>query len=124
MFRKTIPFVAVLFLSPCLPAAAQTTGSDRPFHGALFGSNRTKNTPHTLDVSGMLLEAYDDNVLATLSGNVDPTSRQNSGYYTMLLPGVDYRFANRRYQVAVAGASALGYYPDIHKVRSISHNLG
>jgi len=125
MVRKNIPFVCgVLLLSACLPVAAQTTGSARPFHGALFGSFRTQNTPQTLDVSGMLLEAYDDNLFATLGGNVDPRSRPSSGFYTMPLLGIDYRLTHRRYNVAVVGASALGYYPDVHEVRSISHNLG
>ena len=125
MFRKTIPSVAgVLLLSACLPVAAQTTGSDRPFHGQLFGSFRTENTPQSLNVSGMLLEAYDDNLFATLGGNVDPRSRPVSGFYTMLMPAVDYRLNHRRYQVGVSGASALGYYPDVHEVRSISHNFG
>src|SRR4029079_3803473 len=87
-------------------------------------SFRTENTPQTLDVSGMLLEAYDDNLFATLGGNVDPRSRPVDGFYTMLLPALDYRLNDRRYHVAVSGASALGYYPDVHQVRSISHNLG
>jgi len=125
MLHRIIPFTAgVVLLSACLPVAAQTTGSSRPFHGALFGSFRTESTPQTLDVSGMLLEAYDDNLFATLGGNVDPRSRPVDGFYTMLLPAADYRLNHQRYQVAISGASALGYYPDIHQVRSISHNLG
>src|SRR6185295_11048884 len=100
--RKICSFVAgALLVASCVPVAAQTTGSDRPFHGALFGAQRTRNTPQALDVSTMLLEAYDDNLFATLGGSVDPRSRPASGFYTMLLPGVDYRLSHRQYQVAL-----------------------
>jgi len=41
----------------------------------------------------------------------------------MLMPSVDYRLSQRRFQVGIGGVSALGYYPDVHHVRSISHNF-
>jgi len=118
-------FVAgVLLLASCLSVAAQTTGSARPFRGALFGSHGTEASTQRLDVSGLVLEAYDDNLFATLGGSVDPRSRPVAGFYSMLLPSIDYGLAHRRFQLGVTGASALGYYPDLHEVRSLSHNLG
>src|SRR4249919_1805054 len=97
--RRLSSFVAgAVLVAGCVPVAAQTTGSARPFHGALFGALRTENTPQTLDVSAMLLEAYDDNLFATLGGTVDPRSRPARGFYTMLLPGVNYRLSRRQYQ--------------------------
>jgi len=107
-----------------MPAAAQTIGSARPFHGALFGAHGTVSSPQTLDVSALVLEAYDDNLLATLGGTIDPRSRPVGGFYTMLQPGVDYRLTHRRVRVGVTGASAFGYYPDFRELRSLSHNLG
>jgi len=106
-----------------MPVAAQT-GSARPFHGALFGAHEIQNSSQALDVSALVLEAYDDNLFATLGGTVDPRSRPASGFYSMLLPGIDYRVTRPRYQFGVTGTSALGYYPDLHEVRSISHNVG
>ena len=50
----------VLLLASCVPAAAQTTGSSRPFQGALFGPTAKKASSTSLDISGFLLEAYDD----------------------------------------------------------------
>jgi hypothetical protein len=114
----------VVFLASCVSAAAQTTGSSRPFQGALFGASTAKISSTSLNVSGFLLEAYDDNLFATLGGSVDPRSRPATGFYTMLMPGVDYTFAHPRWQVGVTGLSALGYYPDLQEVRSISHNAG
>lgn len=125
MFTKRIfRFVTgVLLCSSSVPALAQTTGSARPFRGGLFGAQRPQKSSQSLDVSAFVLEAYDDNLFATLGGTVDPRSRPVEGFYSMLLPGVDYRLSNRRFQVAVTGLSALGYYPDVREVRSISHNL-
>ena len=72
-----------------------------------------------------VLEAYDDNLFATLgSSTVDPRSRQVGGFYSMLQPGIDYHLNRRRVQVGVTGASALGYYPDFHEIKSISHTAG
>jgi hypothetical protein len=108
----------------CVPVAAQTTGSARPFHGALFGERASHNSPQKLDVTAVVLEAYDDNLLATLGSSVDPSTRQVGGFYTMLQPAIDYRLNHRRVQVGVTGASALGYYPDFRELKSISHTLG
>lgn len=122
--RKIFWYVAaLLLLSSRVPASAQTTGSDRPFRMALFGAQRSEKVPQTLDVSAFLLEAYDDNLFATL-GPADPNTKPVSGFYTMLTPGVNYRLAHPRFQVGITEASALGYYPDVSQVKSISHNLG
>jgi hypothetical protein len=119
--RTALIVAAALMLSICPPATAQT-GSERPFHGQLFGSHQTQASPQALDISAYALEAYDDNLFATL-GPVDPTSRPTGGFYTMLSPSVEYRLSERRFQVGIAGVSALGYYPDVHQVQSISHNF-
>src|SRR4051812_32860381 len=108
--------VAVLFLATRVPALAQTTGSAPPFHGSLFGAHESANSTQKLDVSALLLEAYDDNLFATLGSTVDPRSRQVEGFYTMLQPGIGYTLAHPRIQVGVTGVSALGYYPDFHEI--------
>lgn len=116
---------AVLLAAGCLPAAAQTTGSSRPFRGALFGANRADNSTQRLDVSVTLLEAYDDDVFGTTgAGQVNPGTRQLGGYFSMLQPTLDFRWAGRRAQFAATEASALGYYPQLGEVRSISHTGG
>jgi len=126
MFTKRLPsFVAAaLLVAGCVPVAAQTTGSARPFHGALFGAHGSENSTQKLDVSALVLEAYDDNLFATLGSTVDPRSRQVGGFYSMLQPGIDYHLNHRRVQVGLTGASALGYYPDFHEIKSISHTAG
>lgn len=91
---------------------------------SLFGPHETERVPQALDVSAYMLEAYDDNLFATLGPVVDPNARPVSGFYTMLMPGVDYRLTRRAFRLAVTEMSALGYYPDLHEVKSISHNLG
>jgi len=123
--RRLSSFVAgALLVAGCVPVAAQTTGSARPFHGALFGEHGSRTSTQKLDVLALVLEAYDDNLFATLGGNVDPRSGQVGGFYTMLQPGIDYRLTHRRVQVGITGASALGYYPDFHEIKSISHTAG
>jgi hypothetical protein len=125
LMQKISSFVAgVLCLASCVPVAAQTTGSARPFHGALFGGQESQNSTQKLDVSALVLEAYDDNQSATLGSTVDPRSRQVGAFYTMLQPGIDYRLTHGRAQVGVTGASALGYYPDFRELRIISHTFG
>ena len=102
-------------MAGCVPAAAQTTGSDRPFHGALFGPRHADTATQRLDVSVMALEAYDDNILATLGGTVDPNQQQVGGYYSMLQPSLDYGWKGRRAQIGITEASAFGYYPQLPK---------
>jgi hypothetical protein len=116
---------AVLLTAGCLPAEAQTTGSSRPFRGALFGANRVDNSAQRLDVSVLLLEAYDDDVFGTTGGSqVNPGTRQVGGYFTMLQPAFDFQWSGRGAQFAATEASALGYYPELREVRSISHTGG
>ena len=126
MFARSLSsfVVGALFVADCMPVAAQTTGSARPFHGALFGVHSAQNSTQKLDVSAMLLQAYDDNVFATLGSNVAPGSGQVSGFFNMLQPAVDYRLTHARVQVGLTGASAMGYYPQFHELKSISHTAG
>jgi hypothetical protein len=127
MLPKIVPTFtcAALLAAGCLPAAAQTTGSSRPFRGALFGANRVDNATQRLDVSVSLLEAYDDDVFGTTGGGqVTPTTRQIGGFFSMLQPSFGYQFKGRRAQVGITEASALGYYPEVGEVRSISHTAG
>jgi hypothetical protein len=122
---KIVSFAsAVLLAAGCLPAAGQTIGSPRPFRGALFGANRADNSTQRLDVSVSLLEAYDDDVFGTTGGSVNPATRQVGGYFSMLQPAFDFRWTGRRAQFAATESSALGYYPQLGEVRSISHTAG
>jgi hypothetical protein len=126
LVSRTIGWVAsgVFLAASSVPAAAQTSVSARPFHGALFGANRADASAQRLDLSIVFLESYDDNVFATTGGSVNPGAAQSSGYYSMLQPSLDYRWGGRRTQLAVSEASALGYYPQLGRVRSISHSAG
>jgi hypothetical protein len=123
--RRLSSFVAgALLVAGCVPVAAQTTGSARPFHGALFGPKRADNSTQNLDLSLLAVEAYDDNVSASLGGTVDPNQRQVGGYFSMLQPSVDYRWKGRRTQIGISGASAFNYYPQLRSIKSISHTVG
>jgi hypothetical protein len=126
MLTRIVPSFAcaVLLAAGCLPAAAQTTGSARPFHGALFGANRPDDSTQRLNISVSLLEAYDDDVFGTTGGSANPSTRQVGGYFSMLQPSLDYQWKGRRAQVGISEASALGYYPQLGEVRSISHTAG
>jgi hypothetical protein len=127
MFTKIVPSFtcAVLLAVSCLPAAAQTAGSARPFRGALFGANRPDDSTQRLNISVSLLEAYDDDVFGTTGGSqVNPGTRQVGGYFSMLQPSLDYQWRGRRAQFGISEASALGYYPQVGEVRSISHSAG
>src|SRR3954447_5625992 len=106
MFARSLSsFVAgALLVAGCLPAAAQTTGSARPFHGSLFGTHESANSTQKLDVLALVLEAYDDNLFATLGSTVDPRSKQAGGFYTMLQPGINYTLNHRRVQIGVTEA--------------------
>ena len=123
---KCLPFAtAVLLAAASVPAAAQTTGSSRPFRGALFGANRVDNSNQRLDISVLLVEAYDDDVFGTTGGSqVNPGTRQIGGYFSMLQPTLQYRWKGRRAEFGVTEGSALGYYPQLGEVRSISHTGG
>jgi hypothetical protein len=111
-------------LAGCVPAWAQAAGSDRPFKGALFGGNRAVNSAQSLDISLSLLEAYDDDVFAGVGSTVTPTSRGTGGYFTALQSGIDYKRSGRRLSVGLSGASAFRYYPELRKVKSVSHTMG
>jgi len=111
-------------LAACVPAMAQTTGSARPFHGALFGVRHADTSAQRLDVSITALEAYDDNVFASFGATVDPNQQQVGGFYSMLQPSADFGWKGRRAQIGISGASAFGYYPQLKSVRSISHTAG
>ena len=77
---------AVLLVAGCIPVAAQTVGSARPFRGALFGANRPHHSAQRLNLSVSLLEAYHDDVFGTAGASPNPGTRPLSGNYTMLEP--------------------------------------
>lgn len=125
MFTRTrVLLCGAILLAGCVPARAQGAGSDRPFKGALFGGNRPVNSPQSLDISLSLLEAYDDDVFAGVGSTVSPTSRGVGGYFTALQSGIDYKRVSQRLSVGVSGTSAFRYYPELRKVRSVSHTIG
>src|SRR5690349_14484969 len=103
--KQFLSFACGALLATCLPAAAQTTASSRPFRGALFNANRVDNAGRKLDISVSLLQAYDDDVLGTTGGSPSALTRPVGGYFSMVQPSVDYQWRGRRIQMGLSEAS-------------------
>ena len=117
-----IVFAAVALIAQAEPMFAQATaGAERPA-GGLFGATRP-NGPESerLDLSVSLAEAYDDDVYGDLRAGLGPGAVQTRGFYTMFLADAAYARQGTRLQVGASAGSALRYYPELEKVRSVSH---
>src|SRR5262245_35485517 len=95
---------------------------DRPYR-ALFGHGSPGTEGQSLDVSAVVVEAYDDNLYAD-TGTVLPGTPPVTGYYTMLQSSGDYAWTARRVQLGVTAASAFRYYGQVGDVISVSQNAG
>ena len=108
MFTKRLPsFVAAaLLVAGCVPVAAQTTGSARPFHGALFGAHGSENSTQKLDVSALVLEAFLDT-----QASVRSSRRRSQAGLVHLVNGCrgDAEFGGSR-TIGSAGASPAGAF--------------
>jgi hypothetical protein len=107
-------FIAAAALVACVlgsdkPAFAQTIETSRPFVG-LFGRKAEPQTVHSLDLSAVIVEAYDDDVLAETTGGTNPLFAPTSGYYTMFQGNANYSWQRARNQFGATAASVLRYY--------------
>jgi hypothetical protein len=96
-------------------ALAQPVGSDRPFRG-LFGAQEL-TMGHSLGLSAVLVQAYDDNVTADVGGNPALGAADAlGGYFTMLQTSADYDWRTRRVQMGLGVASALRYFSPVERL--------
>lgn len=95
---------------------------DRPYR-ALFGRGASGTEGQSLDVSAVVVEAYDDNLLAE-GGGLTPGVNALSGRYSMFLGEGEYAWTTRRVQLGITGASAFRYYGEVGDVISVSQRAG
>jgi hypothetical protein len=113
--------VVLTLLAFARTAPAQTgTVSHRP---PLAGAGADPTSGQTLEVTGNIVEAYDDNLLAD-AGSISPLSFQKSGFYTMLSPRVDFRSRSARLQLNVAAGSSARYFNETNRLFVTNHYAG
>jgi hypothetical protein len=95
---------------------------DRPYR-ALFGHGNQGNEGELLNVSAVVAEAYDDNLLAD-GGGLTPGAATLTGRYSMFLGSAEYAWTTERLQLGVTGASAFRYYSQVGDVISVSQIAG
>jgi len=144
MVKKIAALIVGLIAAVLMPAGvqAQLVGADspppaelrRPYRG-LFGSPGDPNTPQSLILSASLFGAYDDNVLADLSGTNRPDPRlQRSGEYYGANAGLNYSLSKTGQRASfglTSGVSASGYRfdedtrlsPQAHLSASLNYSL-
>jgi hypothetical protein len=105
-------------------AVAQTARRplDRPYR-ALFGHGNQGNEGQLLNVSAVVAEAYDDNLLAE-GGGLIPGAATLTGRYSMFLGSAEYAWMTQRVQLGVTAASAFRYYGQVGDVISVSQSAG
>ena len=109
------------------PAAA-VPGAVRPGAGrayrALFGGATTDPSMHkSLDLTVSIAEAYDDNTAGyAFGGGLGPTSPLLvSGFYTNLVPSLEYRWIGRHATLTTNFGSDLRYYASEGEFIGSSH---
>jgi hypothetical protein len=119
--RKRYAAVVGLLIGALAPAVVwaqvfggtpQSEAERRPFRG-LFSGLSTPNTPQSLVLSGSLFGAYDDNVLAELTGgNVRDWRLQRSGVYGGAHAALNYAIARdgERISFGAQTGGQLRYY--------------
>jgi len=95
---------------------------DRPYR-ALFGHGNQGNEGELLNVSAVVAEAYDDNLLAE-GGGLVPGATTLTGRYSMFLGDAEFAWTTQRIQLGVTGASAFRYYGQVGDVISVSQRAG
>ncbi len=107
-FIKANVFLACV-LAGSATASAQTIELSRPYAG-LFGRKAEAQTVHSLDLTAVVVEAYDDDVFADTIGGSNPLFAPTSGYYTMLQGNANYTWQRPRTQFGATVASVVRYY--------------
>jgi hypothetical protein len=79
-----------------------------------------RNTPHSLDASVSLLQTHDSDAPATLTA-VDPLASASSGYSTMLLGSLDYRWKSPQKYFLASGATSVRRFSEFDDARSFSY---
>jgi hypothetical protein len=96
-------------LAGVVPASGQTIEVSRPYAG-LFGRKAEPKSVHSLDLTGVFVEAYDDDVFADGIGGGSPLFAPTSGYYTMLQGGANYTWQRSRTQFGATAGSVMRFY--------------
>jgi hypothetical protein len=88
--------------------AQQTADLSRPYQG-LFGRRAQAPSPQTLDITAVLVEAYDDDVYGDMA-SLNPLVPRMDGYYTMLQADANYGWQVPRRQFGASAGSVFRYY--------------
>jgi hypothetical protein len=125
----TVRASLVLFgMMALFPAAASAQGvaggSPRPYQGLFGRSTASATASQVLNFTVALDEGYNDDSSPQLGAFVDPTSGPTAGLQTMLTANASYGWRGRTNQFAFNSLSAVAYYNELSKTRSLSHTVG
>lgn len=123
-----IRLLALGALCGVLPWGASASAQGAPGMGqqrGLFGQSRVPSPSESVDLSAVVVEAYDDDVFADRGGaGPNPLSRQESGYYTMLVANFNYAQRGGRTRVGANASSTLRYFGKMNDVDASGQTAG
>jgi hypothetical protein len=123
-FCAAVTGVLAAFLCGAPAAFGQTqSGPARPYRALFGGAGNDVSARQSVGLSISLVESYDGNVAADLVGGFTPSLFQVSGFYTGLVPQVNFQRRGKRVQVVAAAGSSLRYYGDLHQVVAVNHSV-
>ena len=83
----------------------------------LYGRKLEEKTAHALDVSGTVVEAYDDDVYADGGAPINPGQQQAAGYYSMFQANSNDDWKGKRSHVGATGGATMRYYQEDQTVQ-------
>ena len=95
-----------------------------PYQG-IFNNNRDTdpNIHHRLDLTFSVAAGYDDDVLPSLTGGIDPTSKPFNGYNNTYTGTAQYAWQGRKMQAGLTATSALRQYTEFNDY-TMTHAVG
>ncbi|MEO6486985.1 MAG: hypothetical protein ABIO78_03470, partial [Thermoanaerobaculia bacterium] len=108
------------------PAAAQVTGSTRPYRALFGGSTANPGVHHSLDVTVSVLTGYERNDMAEQGA---PTNNSSSallenGFYSGVSANLAYTWQGRRVQVGANAGTNTRYYHERSELLGVGHSAG
>lgn len=124
MKRLLIALVATAVLMGAPSGVFAQGGSTMPYQG-IFNNNRDTdpNIHHRLDLTFSVAAGYDDDVLPSLTGGIDPTSKPFNGYNNTYTGTAQYAWQGRKMQAGLTATSALRQYTEFNDY-TMTHALG
>ena len=99
-------------------------GSTMPYQGIFSsGGNTDPNVHHRLDLTFSVAAGYDDDVLPSLTGGIDPTSKPFNGYNNTYTGTAQYAWQGRKMQAGLTATSALRQYTEFNDY-TMTHAVG